>query len=91
MSNLNNYEGIHSCLLNPCIIPVFIPAPVSDRISRIIDEERAHNTAIRINRKQSTVARTEMLNSTKELLENFYRPWNKMLAKYLGDDRYLFE
>lgn len=33
----------------------------------------------------------QMREDTRELLENLYRPYNKMLAELLGDDRFLFE
>ena len=32
----------------------------------------------------------EMLNETRELLQNFYEPYNSELAEFLGDEKYLF-
>ena len=34
--------------------------------------------------------KTEMLPKTRKLLEEFYKPFNAMLASKLGDDRYLW-
>ena len=42
-------------------------------------------------RKAEDVLQGDMLGSTRELLDNFFGPYNRELARYLNDDRFSYE
>ena len=57
-----------------------------EKIERYIKEVKAKNT-----NTQSYVKHGEMLNKTKIMLQDFYRPYNMKLAELLRDNRFLYE
>lgn len=52
-------------------------------------------SSIHSNRKKISEARTDvelmMRKESKELLENFYRPYNRLLVEFIGDKRFLWD
>ncbi|ELT90371.1 hypothetical protein CAPTEDRAFT_150358 [Capitella teleta] len=64
--------------------------PVSDDILFEIDKDTVHNTAVQRSGKGTTVGELLMWDSTKKIIQDFYRPWNDKLVQLLGDDKYSF-
>jgi len=60
---------------------------ISDsELTKKIDTKRTQNA-----NKRAYIKSGPMLNKTRALLEDFYRPYNVQLAKLLKDKRYLYE
>ena len=63
---------------------------VSPRSRKKIDEYlESHGT--KNVRRPENIALGDMLGSTRQLLNSFYRPFNQELAKLMNDDRFLYE
>ena len=57
-----------------------------EEIEDFIERSKARNT-----NTKSYVKHGEMLDKTKAMLTEFYRPYNEKLAELVGDDRFLYE
>ena len=55
-----------------------------------LNETAVSNSAQLIVGPGTNITALEMMESTRTLLEDFYRPWNAKLAELLGDERFLF-
>ena len=63
-----------------------VSPPDMDELNRYIFLSQPVNT-----RKENDVVKGDMLQSTRELLDAFFGPFNRELARFLNDDRFSYE
>ena len=75
---------ISHCLLFPFVVVVVVTGELSNEQMKNIVSMKPKN----VNSRKSSKA--SMFNSTRQALDDFYRPYNKRLAKLLDDPKYAY-
>ncbi|XP_064622639.1 carbohydrate sulfotransferase 15-like [Lineus longissimus] len=83
--NTDDYSHNQESALKTAFEFLDVDIPADDTIEKVIKEAVRPNS-----RTVNGVAIGPMWNDTRELLDDFYEPFNRALAEILGDDRYLF-
>lgn len=84
--NLEMVQKMHTRKLYICVFGLFTTGALSEKQEALITKSPASNT-----RRPEDRNLGPMLPLTKEILEDFYRPFNAKLAQVLCDEAFLWK